>query len=53
MDLSFSKYDFQKGGEQIAGYSISEINKRFIKFLYIEMGLSASSLILLLNHFPF
>ena len=27
MDLSFSKYDFQKGGEQITGYSISEINK--------------------------
>ena len=27
MDLTFSKYDFQKGGEQITGYSISEINK--------------------------
>ena len=27
MDLSFSKYDFQKGGEQITGLSISEINK--------------------------
>ena len=26
MDLTFSKYDFQKGGEQITGYSISEIN---------------------------
>ena len=27
MDLTFSKYDFQKGGEQITGYSISEIHK--------------------------
>ena len=27
MDLTFSKYDFQKNGEQITGYSISEINK--------------------------
>ena len=27
MDLTFSKYDFQKGGEQIKGYTISEINK--------------------------
>ena len=27
MDLTFSKYDFQKGGEQINGYTISEINK--------------------------
>ena len=26
-DLTCSKYDFQKGGEQITGYSISEINK--------------------------
>ena len=25
MDLSFSKYDFQKNGEQITGYSIPEI----------------------------
>ena len=25
MDLSFSKYDFQKNGDQITGYSISEI----------------------------
>ena len=32
MDLSFSKYDFQKNGEQITGYSVSEINlKRIIK----------------------
>ena len=27
MDLSFSKYDCQKGGEQIIGYSIFGINK--------------------------
>ena len=35
MDLSFNKYDFQKGGEQIPGYSISEINIKNIKLLYI------------------
>ena len=29
MDLTFSKYDFQKGGEQITGYSIFEINKTY------------------------
>ena len=29
MDLSLSTYDFQKGGEQITGYSISEIKKDF------------------------
>ena len=27
VDLTFSKYDFEKKGEQIIGYSISEINK--------------------------
>ena len=27
MGLTFSKYDFEKNGEQITGYSISEINK--------------------------
>ena len=27
MGLTFTKYDFQKGGEQITCYSISEINK--------------------------
>ena len=27
MELTFSTYDFQKNGEQITGYSISEINK--------------------------
>ena len=29
MDLTFSKYDFQNNGEQITGYSISEINKTY------------------------
>ena len=27
MDLTFSKYDFQKNGGQITGYSIFESNK--------------------------
>ena len=27
MDITFKKYDFEKNGEQITGYSISEINK--------------------------
>ena len=27
MDLTFSKYDFEKKGEQITGYSIFEINR--------------------------
>ena len=45
MDLSFSKYDFQKNGEQITGYSISEINKTYESILYIyRMGLSESAL---------
>ena len=34
MDLSFSKYDFQKGGEQITGYSISEIKKKYQVIIY-------------------
>ena len=29
MDLTFSKYDFDKNGEQITGYSISEIIKTY------------------------
>ena len=29
MDLTFTKYDFQKNGEHITGYSISEINKTY------------------------
>ena len=32
MDLTFTKYDFQKGGEQITGYSISEINKHILNY---------------------
>ena len=27
MDLTFTKYDFVKNGEQVKGYTISEINK--------------------------
>ena len=27
VDITFGKYDFEKNGEQITGYSISEINK--------------------------
>ena len=30
MDLTFSKYDFEKNGEQITGYSISGI--KFIRY---------------------
>ena len=38
MDLTFSKYDFEKKGEQITGYSISEINKTILNtniYIYI------------------
>ena len=28
MDITFSKYGFQKNGDQITGYNISEINKK-------------------------
>ena len=52
MGLSSSKYDFQKGGEQITGCSIFEINKN-IKLLYIEMGLSESSLNIITKQFSF
>ena len=50
MGSSFSKYDSQKGGEQITGYSISQINI-FINLLYIytKIGLSESAL----KHFSF
>ena len=27
MDITFRTYDFQKNGEQITGYSITEMNK--------------------------
>ena len=29
LDITFRKYDFEKKGEQITGYSISEINKNY------------------------
>ena len=36
MDITFRKYDFQKNGEQITGYSISEINKNSLSYyIYI------------------
>ena len=35
MDITFRKYDFEKNGEQITGYSISEINKNLL-LIYIE-----------------
>ena len=44
--LRFSKCDFQKGGEQITGY-------KFLKLLYIEMGLSESSLNIITKPFSF
>ena len=30
MDITFRKYDFEKNGEQITGYSICEINKNLL-----------------------
>ena len=45
MDITFRKYDFEKKGEQITGYSISEINKNLLSYyMYREMGLSESAL---------
>ena len=41
---SFSKYDFEKKGEQITGYSIFEINTIYQTLKYREMGLSESAL---------
>ena len=35
MDLTSSKYDFQKNEEQITGYSISEINQIHQSIIYI------------------
>ena len=44
MDLTFSKYDFEKKGGQITGYSISEI-KRYLVIRYTyKMGLPESAL---------
>ena len=44
VDLTVSKYDFEKKGEHITGYSISEIDKIYSILIYREMGLSESSL---------
>ena len=43
MELTFSKYDSQKNGEQITGYSISEINKNLLIYYIYRMGLPESS----------
>ena len=32
MDITFRKYDSEKNGEQITGYSISEINKNLLSY---------------------
>ena len=32
MDITFSKYDFEKKGERIIGYSISKINKNLLSY---------------------
>ena len=34
MDLAFSKYDFEKKGEQITSYGISEIDKNYQILIY-------------------
>ena len=44
MDLTFSKYGFEKKGEQITGYRISEINKDLLNYYIYRMGLPESSL---------
>ena len=38
MDLTFSKYDIEEGGEQITGYSISEINKNPVSYYIYNHG---------------
>ena len=48
MGLTFWKYDFEKKGEQITGYSILKLTKH-IKLLYVEMGLSESSFNIITN----
>ena len=44
MDLTFSKYDFEKKGEQITGYSVYEIYKNLLIYYIYRMGLSESAL---------
>ena len=34
LDITFSKYDFEKKGEHITGYSISEINRIYQLIIY-------------------
>ena len=49
MDLTFTKYDSQKGGEQITGYSIPEINKNIKSLIYRKWDCQNRVKILLLN----
>ena len=42
--ITFRKCDFEKKGEQITGYSISEINEIYQILIYREIGLSESAL---------
>ena len=39
MDLTFSKYDFEKGGEHITGFSFSEINKDLLSYYIYKNGI--------------
>ena len=49
MDLTFSKYDFEKRGGQITGYSTSETNKNLLRY----HRLSESSLNTITKPFSF
>ena len=56
MDLSFTKYDFQKNGEQITGHSILKLLKVFQIYIYIyiyRMRLSESSFNTITKPFSF
>ena len=39
MDITFSKYDFEKKGERITGFSISKINKIYLLYIDIKDGI--------------
>ena len=54
IDKTFSKYDFEKKGEQITGYNIFEIDKKLLSYyMYTKMGLSESSLNTITKPFSF
>ena len=50
MDLTFYRYEFEKAGEQIKGYTISNIK---MLLNYYIMGLSESSLMTITKPFSF